>query len=246
MLFGAAQARRRQSAGKFRDGAARGSDIPPKEATKTGGGADALPAAWTVINRPPTMVDNGYNPAFYWNRPDNDYADDNGYYPGYGSYGSGQGYGYGDRYADAGDAPAYPGYSATYSGYAPPPNYGAATTDAGYQGVYADYDTGYDVTAEGYGYGYYQRPYLYERERHERRAAMARTPHDHMHGTASDMPATDYDRHDATRGTDDHRSAGYNGHDRHMFEDNHGGATPASANYQGRDNKNGGRNRPHE
>ncbi len=65
-----------------------------------------------IINRPPTKIDNGYNPAFYWNRPDNDYADENGVYPGYASDG------YSDRYADNGYAPAYQGYSAAYPSYA--------------------------------------------------------------------------------------------------------------------------------
>lgn len=219
--------------------------------TDDSGGANTLPPAWTVIDQPPTMVDNGYNPAFYWNRPDNDYADENGVYPGYASDG------YSDRYADNGYAPAYQGYSAAYPSYAAAPayapapamNYGAATTDAGYQGAYAEYDNGYDVEADGYGYGYYQRPIPYERARHERRAAMARMPHDQMHGVNSDMPATVYDRYDTGRdmsGATDHRGAGYNGHDRRMFEDNHGPAKPTSANYQGRDNKNDGRNRPRQ
>lgn len=211
--------------------------------TADSGGADTLPPAWTVIDRPPTMVDNGYNPAFYWNRPDNDYADDGGYYPGYGDgYGYADNSGYGDRYADNGYAPAYRGYSAAYPAYAaaaPEMNYGAATTDAGYEGAYAEYDTGYDVEANGYGY--YQRPIPYEREHRERRAAMARMPREQMHDAASDMPAMDYDR-----GTDEHRTGGYNGHDRHMFQDNHAPAKPAAANYQSRDNKSDGHNRPHE
>ncbi len=95
-------------------------------------------------------------------------------------------------------------------------------TDAGYQAqANAEYDNGYDVEADGYGYGYYQRPIPYERARHERRAAMARMPHDQMHGVNSDMPATVYDRYDTGRdmsGATDHRGAGYNGHDRHMFD----------------------------
>ncbi|MGH6980528.1 MAG: hypothetical protein ACREFC_04920 [Stellaceae bacterium] len=90
-----------------------------------------LPPAGAIINRPPTRVDNGYNPDFYWNRVDRgggyadsddvsygyqasypqagyaDYADDN--YLGYGGYAGGAyedggyaSYGYGGDYGSSG------------------------------------------------------------------------------------------------------------------------------------------------
>lgn len=196
------------------------------------GGAARLPPAWTVINRPPTMADNGYNPNFYWNRPDNEYADENGYYPGYEGYGY---YGAGpnpnpgyaaDNYAGEGYAEAgYPGYAASYPTYS-----AAAMTDDGYNGVYGEYQGGYGAPGGyAYGYGYYQHPVPYGRERREHRAAMARpAPHE--------MPAPTYSHTDVDHdtGPTDRHGGGYNGHDRHMFEGHP--AKQASADYGGRDN----------
>ncbi len=167
------------------------------------GGASNLPPAYAIINRPPTQIDNGYNPAFYWNQPhdeDSDEADAD--------------YSYGARYSNYPYYPAYPSYTRTYPAYV----YNTAAGLGYAQATGGDYDndgTDYDAS-------YYDRPY---RARHERHSTMEQNDRDHVRATMDrDMPA--YERHDADRGTHP-VSAGYNGHDRHMFDGDHRAAKPA-------------------
>ena len=152
---------------------------------------------------PRPEIDNGYNPAFYWNQPhdeDSDEADAD--------------YSYGARYSNYPYYPAYPSYTRTYPAYA----YNTAAGLGYAQATGGDYDndgTDYDA-------GYYDRPY---RARHERHSTMEQNDRDHVRATMDrDMPA--YERHDADRDTHP-VSAGYNGHDRHMFDGDHRAAKPA-------------------
>lgn len=173
-----------------------GADYGPDSAyIADDGGASTLPPAYAIINRPPTQVDNGYNPAFYWNQPhdeDSEYGDAD--------------YSYGYRYSNYPYYPAYPSYTGSYPAYAdntPASDLGYAETAGG------DYDVEDGGNDDG---GYYVRPY---RVGHERPSPMGRNDRDHTGATMGrDMPA---DRHDADRGMHP-VSAGYNGHDRHMFD----------------------------
>jgi hypothetical protein len=215
------------------------SNYGPDSAYVAQGGGDSLPPAYAIINRPPTQVDNGYNPAFYWNQPQeaaDDYDNgDNGYRGGY-------------------------GYQANY----PQPVYDAAAADLAYAdavnggdnaGYYGGYDGGYYAYGgDEDGAGYYQRPvYLPHREHHERRDTMQR----HDRDPARDMGNRDAhadERHAAARAEQDdrahaardNRGSGYNGHDGHMFDGDHRPATPAAAGYQIHDRKGDGHDHPRQ
>lgn len=169
----------------------------------------ALPPAGAIINRPPTRVDNGYNPDFYWNRvADEDYADndddddDSAGAAGYGSY----------------------GYQTSYPQQAYSDD--SSSGDLG--------DGGYAGGADAGGYAYYgyagdygayaSRRVVVVRHEH-RREAMNRVHHE--------APGREVGRHDAYPAhvqPVEHR--GYNGHDAHMFDADHRPAKPADAGYQ--------------
>ncbi|HXE17836.1 MAG TPA: hypothetical protein VN632_11435 [Stellaceae bacterium] len=162
----------------------------------------ALPPAGSIINRPPTRIDNGYNPNFYWNRVAlGDYADNDA-----GDDGDSDGaYGYQPRYpqtayaADPGDN--YLGYGA----YA-----GGGYAYYGYAGDYGSYDGRRVVVT-----------------RHERRReAMNRVHHEApAHDIHRDGGA--YTTHVQPA---EHR--GFNGHDAHMFDADRRPAKPADAGYE--------------
>lgn len=166
-----------------------------------------LPPAGAIINRPPTRVDNGYNPNFYWNRvaQGGEYADeDEGGNPyGYGSYG----------YQATYPQQAYTGYAdENYLGY------------GGYAGG-AYGGSGYAYYGYGGDYGGYNRRVVVIRHEH-RREAMNRMHHEQpAHDTRRDGDF--YPTHVQPV---EHR--GFNGHDQHMFDGDHRPAKPADAGYQ--------------
>lgn len=175
-----------------------------------------LPPAGAIINRPPTRVDNGYNPTFYWNQPadeetgDADYDDEGGDY---------RGHGYSANYPQ-------PAYSAPVQDYAAVTYGGDA--DTGYSdGGYGYYGPGEDVT--GYGRQAY---FVAPRERREHREIR------HDRDQAPDMNGRDRrgeNRAEMDRAPRGHQAAehrGYNGHDARMFDADHHPAKPAPAGYQ--------------
>jgi hypothetical protein len=186
------------------------------------GGGDELPPAGYIINSPPSQVDNGYSPSFYWNQPQDqddeaDDSDDDDYHNRGERYGGG--YPPSAYDAEAAAAAADRAYrEAYYGGYTSP-----------YQG---EYDAG---GVSDYGHGH--RQHANAGSHREHRDTRAR------HDRGDRQEAMSYDRrderHDVERrdqassshmASDDRR--GYHGHDSHLFDNARRPSTPVASGYQ--------------
>jgi hypothetical protein len=182
------------------------------------GGQRLPPAAW-VINRPPTRVDNGYWTGFYWNRvdqeSDEDVGDDDGDDEGggYGSYGP-----YGENRMLP---PAYESGPVA----AADAEFEEAANNV-YGGDYNTYGTDYYAGIAIDEGATYRRPVFTRVHRDHRDNRVAHERHD---DNRMDADRVDHS-HAHAAATETH--AGYNGHDRKMFEGDHRPAKQVSAGHQ--------------